>query len=278
MAKKPNKNIKVAQDTHKKVSKKSKPNVSGEEIKAIRSIQERYTAPIKRPKKELTKIKSELKSIRQPLYNLQAQLKRTTSKIKARAINKEIKKYNKAIDKPLDNLIQKRKDVKYLDKKFEFVRKEKVRLRSQITRYDKLIDKATENKDYKEAQRLTFQKIKELGGIDTLNAMLGMPVPKQDVSGYKADEDKDKKGFMEDPANPYTIWEAIEKLNEDTNSDYWKYIIINGNKYSIKNDIIQIVSEASSFWISVKQVKTKTPYVLRFINTGKKIVRYEPFK
>lgn len=267
----------ISKRTLPKNKAKAKSSIKPEDFKTVKAIQKKYDKPIQKPKKEIAKIKSELKSIRKPLYDLNRKLKKETRKTYADKLKREIRKYEKTISKPLDELIQKRKDVRFVEKKFDVIRKEKAKKRGILKRYDRLIDKAEENNDYKEVEKLTYAKIKELGNIDEFNAMLGMPVLKDDSEKYKSKIDKDKKGFIEDAANPLTIWEAIEKLNEDRKSMEWDYIIVNDKKIST-NSIIELASESSSFWLILKQSKTRTPHVLRFFNLKNKTVKYEPYK
>lgn len=269
---------KISREVIKKAKPaKVKPIISVEAVKAVHNIQIKYDKPIKRPKAALEKISSELKDLRTPLYKLRSKFKKETSKTKADKLRKEIRKLEKAIDTPVDNLVTKRNEVKYLAKQFELVRKLKAQKRGKLKAIDKAIDKAEEDKDYKEMERLSFQKMKELGEIDNLNELLGMPVLKQEVDKYEVEEDM-VKGFLEDDSNPIPVWVAA-KVNfpDDRASGSFDWFIINGEKIPLTN-IGWLLIEASTFWLTVKANGGKSPYVLRYYNLEKRIVKYVPYQ
>jgi hypothetical protein len=246
-------------------------------IKDVKSIQAKYEKPIKSPVRELGKIKSELSDLRKPLYKLRAQFKKETRKTYADKLRKQIKAYEKIMTPKVEHLVEKRDDTKHLQKQFQAIRDEKRKKNSKIAQIDRKIDKAEENGDWKEVQRLSEQKLKELGNIKSLNETLGMPVYRPDVEGYETSEEADERGFVEDAANPMTIWEAANKVKYDVDSEQWDYIIINGKRFSTKNKI-QIASEASGFWFILDKKQSATPRVLRFYNMQTRTVKYIPYK
>ena len=255
-------------------NKNPNPNLSTEDYKKIKSVQQKYEKPIRRPKTELDKIKKELSHLRNPLYRLNSKLKRETSKTKADKIRKDIRRYNKSVDDSIDTLINKRKDVKYIGKKFESIRKEKVVKRSKLKKLEKQIEEAYVSKNWKEVDRLTAHIVLENRNIDDLNEMLGMPILRLDIEKEEAPE---IIGFSQDASNPLTVWEAMEVFREDRKSGEWDTFIIDGEEIASTN-IGVLVMVASSFWITMQKGKTKTPLVDRYYNIEKRIVKYEAHK
>ena len=276
MAKK-SKSRKSSPPAKKHTSHAKQEPINHKDIRNLKNIQEKYNYGIKRPAKELQSIKKELQKERRPIYYLNAKLRDAETRYQKGKIKKQINQLTQQSQGKINALVEKRQDIKQLKKYSSILHNTQQSSNRAIQRYDKLIAKAEENTDWKEVERLTYQKIKKMQEVDDIKSALGKKFAKIDVSGYESRDDSDRSGYLEDPANPYPIWQAIEQFNRDLYSGTWDFIIVNGKRISTKNPIL-LSAEASQFWISVKGVTgTRTPYVLRFYNLKKKTVKYTSY-
>lgn len=243
----------------------------------VKEIQGKYDRTIKSPKRELKGLRKEIAQLNQPLYNLNRKIKEAPSKYYAAKYRKQKRELEEFLKPHVDSLKAQRKDFVSLEKGYDNLRKEKQSIRSKLTALDKKITKAEETKNWKELEKLTYQKINLEGQIDNISGLLGATIDKPDVTGYEIEKEADKAGYKEDPANPYTIWQAIRQLEIDRESGKWDYFVINGKRISAENEITLAI-EAADFWSSLKVAGAGTPYVLRYLNVPKKTVKYVAYK
>ena len=247
-------------------------------INQVKEIKSRYAESLpKRPQKALEGIRREIRQTKYPIYNLNRKIKYAPSRYYAGKFQKQKMELEAQLAARLNDLAAKREDFKTLVKDYEIIRKQKIADQRKVKRREKQQYKADENQDYKEFERLAFEILKLKGNIDAASDLLGIPITKIDTSDYIPSEETDEKGYLEDPANPYTVWMAIAKLKEDQKSGFWDYYIINGKRFASDN-YVMIDFEAAKFWGSLKKTRTNTPEVDRFFNKKSKTVRYIPHK
>ena len=229
-------------------------------------IKKQYPGRVpKKAQRELEALKKETQRIKRPLYNLNTKF------------NKERKELEAKITPQLAPLIGKREDYRSLVKAYDTIREQKKAAQRKLKTAKKQLAKADEEQDYEALEKLTYQVLRLEGDIDKFNDILGQEITRTEVEGYEPEEEETEKGWNEDPANPYTIWDAIKKLDQDLRSEQWEYFILNGKRFA-KASIISIHIEASQFWLSLKKPKTDTPRVNRYYNLLTKTIKYIEFK
>jgi hypothetical protein len=231
---------------------------------------------LKSPKKELEQTRKSIRKIKSPIYSLNRKIKEASSPYYARKYKKQKKEYEASIQGELNRLKDRRLE---LSKQYKsYVEKNEIRksTKRKIYSIERKIEKAIDDKDIKAAEKLRYQLVKYLSQLDRLHRELGAEIEVFD----KDDLDEDQgggAGYEEDPANPYAIWEAIKKLHEDLDNGEFKYVIINGKRFSTNNPD-EILLEASEFWVVLKNKKGGTPLVNRFVNTKSLSVKYQSVK
>lgn len=243
----------------------------------VKEIKGRYDRTIRSPKRELKGLRKEIAQVNQQVYNLNRKIKQAPSKYYAAKLRKQKRELEEFLKPHVDSLKAQRTDFVQLEKGYERLRKEKQSVRNKLTALEKKITQAEETKNWKELEKLTYQKINLEGQIDNISGLLGAKIDKENITGYEPEEEADKAGYSEDPNNPYTIWQAIAKFEEDRASKKWDYFVINGKRISAENEIL-LATEAADFWSSLKVAGTGTPYVLRYFKLEKKTVKYTSFK
>ncbi len=247
-------------------------------VTQVKAIQEKYGTGIpKHIKKELGSVRKEIRQAKQPLYTLNRKIREAPTPYYVKKYRKQRRELEAQLNPKIADLAAKREDYKILQKATATIREEQKANKRKLKSLEKKVTKADEEKDYVNLKALTYQLLKLQGIIDTMDATLGKEIKKIESEAYEPDEEEDERGYLEDPANPYTIWQAIHQLDDDLKNKGWKYFIINGKRFAADN-IISISAEASRFWLIIKQPKTSTPQVLRYFNLEKSTVRYIPYK
>lgn len=257
-------------------SRKPAPQMSW--TNTINEITAKYKETIpKNIDKGLGAVRKELRQARQPLYALNKKIKNAPSKYYRGKYRKERAALEAQLAPRLTNLSDRREDFKTLQKAQDAIRVEKASTRRELTRLKRKLSKADEELDYQAQQKLVPLIIKLQGNIDAMDAALGREILRTDTAGYLPSEEEDKSGYIEDPNNPYTIWQAMKQLDEDLKNPLWKHFVINGKHFSA-DSVISIRQEATTFWLILKKPRTDTPKVNRFVHLQKLTVKYVPYK
>jgi len=257
-------------------SRKPAPQMSW--TNTINEITTKYKDTIpKNIDKGLGAVRKELRQARQPIYALNRKIKNAPSKYYKGKYRKERAALEAQLAPRLTSLSDRRDDFKTLQKAQDAIRIEKAITRKALTRLKKELNKADEELDYQAQQRLVPQIIKLQGNIDAMDAALGKEILRTDTAGYLPSEEEGKRGYIEDPQNPYTIWQAMKQLDEDLKNPVWKHFVINGMHFS-SDSVISIRQEATSFWLILKKPRTDTPKVNRYVHLTKFTVKYVPYK
>lgn len=230
------------------------------------------TIRIKSPKKELDQARKSIRKIKSPIYSLNKKIKEAPSAYYARKYKKQRKEYEASIQNELSRLIDKRSELSKQYKIFVEKNEDRQSTKRKISSLEKKIQDAIDDKDIKAAEKLRYQLVKYLSKLDKLHKEMGVAV--EEFNEGDIDEDQEGgKGYESDPANPYAVWEAIKKLHEDLDSGEFKYIIVNGKRFSTNNPD-EILLEASEFWVIIKNKRGGTPLVNRFVNFKTMSVKY----
>jgi chromosome segregation ATPase len=229
---------------------------------------------IANPRKQLESVRKEIRKVKQPLYALNRKIKNAPSKYYERKFKKERNAYLESIQPRITDLTSRRTELTQRSKKYEENKQERSRVSRKVGALEKKIRDAVDNKDIKQAEKLRYQLLKQLGILDDLHRQMGVPIPKADLSEFDRKDQEGGAGFEIDARSPYSIWEAIKQLDNDVNGGEFKYIIVNGKRFSTES-VIQISAEASAFWITSKEKKQAgTPYINRFENDKTSTVKY----
>lgn len=256
-------------------SRKPAPQMSW--TNTVNEITAKYKETIpKNIDKGLGAVRKELRQARQPIYALNRKIKNAPSKHYKTKYRKEKAALEATLIPRLTDLSERREDFKTLQRAQDAIRVEKATTRRELKRLKKQLTKADEELDYQAQQKLVPQIIKLQGNIDAMDAALGIAIQRTDTTGYQPSEEEDRRGYIEDPNNPYTIWQAMKQLDEDLKNAVWKHFVING-KYFSSDSQISILQEASSFWLTLKKPRTDTPKVNRYVHLQKFTVKYVPF-
>lgn len=220
------------------------------------------------PRRELTKVESELKSIRSPLYKLNSRLKSAPNRYQAGKIKKEIAAYKAKTDSLISTLTDQRKDLKLQIAQRDELNREKARIRSQVYRLSKKVENAEGEQDWKKAVKHRDTIIKKKMEITKLDKAAGL----RDIIKSEYEEGLfEKKGFQDDPNNPYPFWTGIKKFDEDLDSDRWSYFIVDGRRFSTKHKI-EIAIAGRDLWASTDA--DSDTYIMRYINVKSNTVKY----
>ncbi len=238
------------------------------------------------PKKKLDQVRKSIRQTKQPVYNLNRRIANAPTTSKQRKLKKERKDLLASIDKKLSGLNKQRASLRGKVKVFNEKKEQRARSVRRAWSLEAKIKKAADKKDLKTLEKLRYQLLKELGEISRhekeLKGMSGEVFPEEipTVFPTEPEEEEDEEPqvgpeYIEDPNNPYAVWEAIRQLNTDLSSGEWKYIIINGKRFSTANED-EILAESSLFWLIVKKGSSKddTPRVNRYMNMETKTIRY----
>lgn len=225
------------------------------------------------PVKKLNQVRSDISKARRPVYALNAKIKNAPSKYYERKFKKERDQLLKKVDKQISYLKNQRSLLSDQLHRYEDAKKRKKSEYSKVYRIEDKIEKAIENRDIKEAERLRYQLLKHLGEIDRLRMEMGVIDKPSKPIPISPDTKEGGKGFILDSKSPYAIWEGIKQLHSDLDGGFFKFYIINGKRFSSANEI-QITAEASQFWVASKKRTDGTPYVNRFYNPTTKTVKY----
>lgn len=245
----------------------------------VKSITQKYSEEgiPKRVDIALKGIRKEIKAIMAPVYKLHSKIRDTTSRRQKAEYKKELALYEELLAPYIADLKEHRDDYKTLTKAKAIIRDQEKVAKRDLKKLEKKLKEADETKNYKELEKLTYEIVKLQGTIDAMGAALGKPIKMTDVEDYEPDLEEDEAGYIEDPNNPYTIWQAIKQLEEDQASGQFLWFIIDGARYSHKN-VISIAVAASEFWLTLKKPKTDTPRVNRYVNLTTKSVKYKSYK
>lgn len=253
-------------------------NQKDSHVAVVKAIRDKYQDNVpKRPGQAADKVRREIRQARQPIYSLNRKIKEAPTRYYKAKYRKEKRALEAQLQPQLSALIERREDFKTLARNYEAIRKEKTAIRRQLKRINTALTKADEEGNYKELERLTYQVLKLEGNIDALSKQLGLEIKTTPVEDYQPSDEEDEAGYLEDPANPYTIWQAIAQLDKDEESGNFKYFIINGKRLSAES-VINITLESSKFWRSLKKPQTDTPRVNRSFNLTRETVKYTAFK
>jgi len=242
-------------------------------IRKVAEAQSYFDKPVKQPRKVRTSVQKEISRIRSKEYRLRKKVDEAPNKYQKGKARKLLNQYRDSTSDLITSLKEKRVRLNTIIKFSDVVRQEKRKVRSKIAQVKKKIDKAEENKDWKEVERLRYQQLKREFELDGLNRASGNPPEQEDVDidEYEPDTDPDRSGYIEDPANPYTIWQAITQLDNDLKSGTYQFFVINGSRYSSSHEM-EIRAAASEFWITIKGGGVGTPFVYRYFKNNS--VRY----
>lgn len=236
--------------------------------------------PVKVPssrsiKKEIASVKKELNKIRRPIYALNKKIKQAPSKYYERKFKKEKQAYLDKVQSDISSLVSKRTEASQKLKNYNKYLSEKSEIKRELSKIKRQKIKADESTDWKQLEKLSYKELKLLQQIDKINESLGAKLNKTDVEAFDvSDYEDDPSGYVIDENSPYAIWEAVKQFHIDLENPNWKYIVINGTRYSTKNKI-ELIAEASTFWIDTKTQIGGTPFVNRFTNEKKKSVKYQ---
>jgi len=231
----------------------------------------------RQPKKELDAVQKEIRQVRNPVYAFNRKIKEAPSKYKQGKIKKQRQAYLQGVDQRLNELVERRKELRATIREFQDFKNQRATAKRRATTLERKIKEAADDQDLVALNRLNEQLLKQLGEIDRLDELLGAKLDKTNIKDFNREEEEDgSPGFELDARSPYAVWEAVRQLKEDLKSEALKYIIINGRRYS-RNNPIEILAEASTFWISIKRRTDGTPYVNRYLNLKTQTVKYKYF-
>lgn len=229
----------------------------------------------KNPNKDLQKVRKDIRSLQNKTYAINRKISNAPSKYYARKYKKQYADELESLREQINTLSGTRSTLNVQVKEYKELTAERKEKRSKISAIDRQIKKAEENQDWEKISKLRNKQVKLLSEIDILSEKLGVKLNKPDVEDFEREdyEDDAGKGFILDSNSPYAIWEAIKQVNIDLESGEFKYIIMDGEKYSTK-DAIQAAAMASEFWVTSKSKVGGTPYINRYTNEKTKTVKY----
>lgn len=231
--------------------------------------------PNNRQYKKLISVRKELQSARQPIYLLNRKIKTATSKYYERKYKKERKALLESIEPKIKALQNERDNLRVLSKEYEQNKKEKRQAQNKSYSLQARINKAVNNGDIKEAEKLRYELLNLMGLIEKFKDKMGDKSGKKHLSDFDPDSEDGGQGYELDSFSPYAIWEAVRQINKDLDSGDFKFFIINGIRYSAKN-VIEIRLAAQEFLISTRKgLGDSDDYVNRFINEKKESVKYK---
>lgn len=180
--------------------------------------------------------------------------KNTMPKKKQKTKSRTVKKTTKSIQRKSSS--KKKPEPKKKPVKQIRVRRKKHAIQSKIYRRKLKLKEFKKKGEMAPFRKISRQIMELRGGIKELNKKLGIKSkPKPDLAKIKADlkkahdkistEDR-KEDYIED-STPYAVWQAHTHVNKQIWNTRWKWIIVDGKRFSTKEEIRLEANIADAF-------------------------------